>query len=164
MRYNNNKRLKRNIFMVLTIDNREFNMPMPLLVDLSVFSLIIFIYFSCCVVVYAVWFAHTPCYGSQKEVRRPSLYWHAPPFHVHRRWRRTGMLEAGQLDVPSLHSLAHSSTLRLSLGYWSPEMRNLVIPCDQNDLCHQASSWHPHSRTHLYLIPTIFFSAVASCL
>lgn len=52
------------------------------------------------------------------------------------------LLEAGQLDVHSLAaaSLAHSSTLRLSSGYWSPEMRNLVIPCDQNDLCHQASS------------------------
>ena len=56
------------------------------------------------------------------------------------------LLANGQLDVHSLHSLAaaslaHSSTLRLSSGYWSPEMRNLVTPCDQNDLCHhQASS------------------------
>ena len=146
MRYNS-------MITALNIDNREFNMP---LLWICFLTLNIYLLFFCCVVLYNVWFAHTPCYGSQKEVRRPSLYWHAPPFHVHRRWRRTGMLEAGQLDVPSLHSLAaaslaHSSTLRLSSGYWSPEMRNLVIPCDQNDLCHQASSWHPHISAHIWL-------------
>ena len=76
------------------------------------------------------------------------------------------LLEAGQLDVPSLHSLAHSSTLRLSSGYWSPEMRNQVIPCIKSDLSLPSGQLMTPAPISISSPPCLqtSVSAAASCL